>query len=71
MSQKLQNLQEMLFDALIEDLNDPMTRGPGLYAVVRGVLNDHKDEITLLPQETLQSLEDAMSEAAPFKVKVG
>lgn len=61
----------MLFDALIEDLNDPMTRGPGLYAVVRGVLNDHKDEITLLPQETLQSLEDAMSEAAPFKVKVG
>jgi hypothetical protein len=69
MTQKLQNLQEMLFDALIEDLNDPMTRGPGLYAVVRGVLNDHKEDINLLPQETLQTLESAMSEAAPFQIK--
>ena len=69
MTQKLQKLQEMLFDALIEDLNDPMTRGPGLYAVVRGVLNDHKEDINLLPQETLQTLESAMSEAAPFQIK--
>ena len=69
MTQKLQNLQEMLFDALIEALNDPMTRGPGLYAVVRGVLNDHKEDINLLPQETLQTLESAMSEAAPFQIK--
>ena len=70
MSQKLQNLQEMLFDALIEDLNDPTTRGPGLYGVVRGVLNDHKEDINILPQETIQTLENAMSEAAPFKIKV-
>lgn len=71
MDNKLQQLQDMLFDALISDLNDPITRGPGLYAVVRGVLNDHKDSVDLLPQETIVNLEKAMADSAPFKVNVG
>ena len=45
---KLQKLQEMLIDALIEDLNDPTIRGPGLYGVVRGVINDHKEDVNIL-----------------------
>jgi hypothetical protein len=71
MNNKLQQLQEMLFEALISDLNDPVTRGPGLYAVVRGVLNDHKDSVDLLPQEAIENLEQAMADSAPFQVKVG
>tara|TARA_R110002012_G_scaffold12690_1_gene56092 strand:+ start:12838 stop:13050 length:213 start_codon:yes stop_codon:yes gene_type:complete len=65
---KLQQLQEMLIDALIEDLNDPTIRGPGLYGVVRGVINDHKEDINILPQNTIKEIEDAMASAAPFKI---
>ena len=66
---KLQKLQEMLIDALIEDLNDPTIRGPSLYGVVRGVINDHKDDINILPQNTIKEFEDAMASAAPFKIE--
>ena len=66
---KLQKLQEMLIDALIEDLTDPTIRGPGLYGVVRGVINDHKEDVNILPQNTIKEIEDAMSSAAPFKIE--
>jgi|TARA_R100000005_G_C4890247_1_gene137468 hypothetical protein len=59
----------MLIDALIEDLNDPTIRGPGLYGVVRGVINDHKEDVNILPQNTIKEIEDAMSSAAPFKIE--
>ena len=61
-------LQDMLIDALIEDLNDPTIRGPGLYGVVRGVINDHKEDINVLPQNAIKEIEDAMASAAPFKL---
>tara|TARA_E500000305_G_C3983839_1_gene218290 strand:+ start:645 stop:860 length:216 start_codon:yes stop_codon:yes gene_type:complete len=68
MKDKLQRLQEMLIDALILDLDDPTIRGPGLYGVIRGVLNDHKESLELLPQQAIEDLESAMSKAAPFKM---
>jgi hypothetical protein len=70
MKPKLQKLHEGLIDALTEDLNDPTTRGPGLYAVIRGVLNDHKESLDLIPSETMESLENKMAQSAPFKIKV-
>lgn len=62
-------MQEKLLDCLISDLNDPDRRTPGLYTVVRGVLSDHKDQVNRIPNESIEAVEAAMKEAAPFKIK--
>lgn len=62
-------MQEKLLDCLISDLNDPDRRTPGLYTVVRGVLSDHKDQVNRIPNESIEAVEAAIKEAAPFKIK--
>lgn len=64
---KAKDLEDMLLDALIEDLSDPQKRTPGLYQVVRGVVNDHRDEIGTIPKDVLNALEQKISDAVPFK----
>ena len=66
---KVDQLNEMLLDALIMDLQDPDRRGPGLYTVVRGVVNDNREMIDQIPKETIEKVTEAMSEAVPFKFK--
>tara|TARA_R100001082_G_C4238200_1_gene106186 strand:+ start:232 stop:453 length:222 start_codon:yes stop_codon:yes gene_type:complete len=62
-------LQSLLIDCLLMDLNDPTKCTPGLYQVVRGVLNDNKESDETIPQETLEFLENRLSDAIPFKKK--
>jgi len=68
MNQKKQDLlQELLIDCLLVDLSDPDKCTPGLYQVVRGILNDHKELDDAIPQETLDFLESRITDAIPFK----
>jgi hypothetical protein len=60
-------LQQLLIDCMLEDLKDPDKCTPGLYQVVRGVLNDSKQDIDDIPRETLSFLEERLSNAVPFK----
>lgn len=69
MKDKLNDMQERLIDCLINDLNDPDRRTPGLYTVVRGVLSDHKDKVNTIPSESIEAVEAAMKDAVPFKIK--
>lgn len=62
-------MQDLLMDCLINDLNDPDRRTPGLYTVVRGILADHKDKTNSIPSETIEAVEQALKDAAPFKIK--
>jgi formylmethanofuran dehydrogenase subunit B len=69
MKDKLNEMQSKLLDCLINDLNDPDRRTPGLYTVVRGILSDHKDQVNKIPNESIEAVEAAMKDAAPFKIK--
>lgn len=69
MKDKLNEMQEQLLECLIQDLNDPDKRTPGLYTVVRGILSDHKDKVNAIPSESIEAVEVAMKNAVPFKIK--
>jgi len=72
MSEKKINLiHELLLDNLILDLNDSSKCTPGLYQVVRGILTDNKELLDSIPQETLDFLEDKLTDSLPFKKDVG
>jgi hypothetical protein len=64
---KAKTLQDMLFEALIRDLEDPDKCSPGLYQVVRGVVNDNKEDAGSISKDNLKAVEETMSKAAPFK----
>ena len=67
MSNKVDSLQEALFDRLIEDLYDPLKCTPGLYQVVRGVINDNKKDLDSIPNGVMEELQEKLSEVVPFK----
>jgi hypothetical protein len=60
-------LQQLLVDCMLMDLNDPDKCTPGLYQVVRGVLNDNKYNEDSVTAETMTFLEDRLNDAIPFK----
>jgi len=64
-------LQQLLVDCMLLDLQDPDKCTPGLYQVVRGVLNDNKESEDSIPQETMDFLESRLSAAIPFKKETG
>tara|TARA_R100001015_G_C4596654_1_gene151836 strand:- start:190 stop:405 length:216 start_codon:yes stop_codon:yes gene_type:complete len=64
---KAKTLQEMLFEALIRDLEDPDKCSPGLYQVVRGVVNDNREDAGTISKENLKAVEETISKSAPFK----
>ena len=68
-TQKVKTLNEMLLDALARDLRDPDKCTPGLYTVVRGIVNDNREAADAIPSEALAEVTKAMSEAAPFQIK--
>jgi hypothetical protein len=69
MKEKLNELQDLLLDCLVNDLKDPDRRTPGLYTVIRGILSDHKDQVNKIPSESIEAVEQAIKDAAPFKIK--
>lgn len=59
-------LNNILLHQLLEDLHDPSKCSPGLYQVIRGVVNDNRDKLDEIPTEVLDELTD-MLENTPFK----
>ncbi len=64
---KLNKLNSMLLDVLIDDLDDPQKCTPGLYQVIRGYLNDNDERLEGIPQETMDFLQDKLTDTIPFK----
>ena len=64
---KQQLLQQLLTDCLLEDLRDPDKCTPGLYQVVRGIINDNRDPDDAIPKEAMEFLEGRLNDAIPFK----
>tara|TARA_R100000008_G_C3424969_1_gene86771 strand:+ start:277 stop:495 length:219 start_codon:yes stop_codon:yes gene_type:complete len=64
---KLELLNECLLDSLLLDLNDPQKCTPGLYQVIRGYLNDNNEVLDGIPKESLNILENRLTDAIPFK----
>lgn len=65
----LKQLQALLIQALLTDLDTPDKCTPGLYTVVRGILNDHKESLLGIPGDSIFSIEEAMRKSLPFKGK--
>ena len=63
---KVNKLNDVLLDRLMDDLQDPMKCTPGLYQVIRGIINDNRADLDSLPKEALKELENIV-EKAPFK----
>jgi len=69
MKSKVNILNEMLLDALVRDLKDPDKCTPGLYTVVRGIVNDNRLAADGISKDALEEVTKAMSEASPFKIR--
>ena len=63
-------LKQLLIDCLLLDLEDPEKCTPGLYQVVRGVINDNEKDTEEIPQDTLDFLASKLSDAIPFKTNI-
>ena len=64
---KMDKINDLLLQCMTNDLYDPDTCAPGLYQVVRGYLNDNKELLEGIPKESLEFLEDKLSDSIPFK----
>tara|TARA_Y100000004_G_C8625949_1_gene290847 strand:+ start:226 stop:435 length:210 start_codon:yes stop_codon:yes gene_type:complete len=64
---KIDKLNDLLLQCLLEDLNDPTKCTPGLYQVVRGVISDNKQELENIPKDALDFLESKFTDAIPFR----
>lgn len=64
-------LNDLFLETLLIDINDPQKCTPGLYQVIRGVLNDNKELLDGIPKETLDFLENKLSDSLPFKKEAG
>lgn len=62
-------LNQRLVERLLEDLKDDTKSTPGLYQVVRGVVNDNREALDGIPSSTLDTLEESMKSRMPFKFK--
>ncbi len=62
MDNKINQLNELLLNALLVDLDDPQKCTPGLYQVVRGYLNDDQSSLEEIPQDTLDFLETNLTD---------
>lgn len=70
MNKELINLlNQRLIERLLDDLKDDTKSTPGLYQVVRGVVNDNREALDGIPSSTLDTLEESMKARMPFKFK--
>jgi len=65
-SKRIERLQNILIERMLEDLDDPSKCTPGLYQVVRGIITDNRDQLDSIPLETLDYLEDKFKDSIPF-----
>jgi len=68
---KIKKLNNIFLETLLLDLDDPQKCTPGLYQVIRGVINDNKEMLDSIPKESLDFLEDKMKDSLPFKKAMG
>jgi hypothetical protein len=52
---------------LLEDLNDSSKCSPGLYQVVRGVIQDNKELLDNIPSESMEAVEAKLASSVPFR----
>jgi hypothetical protein len=52
---------------LLEDLNDSSKCSPGLYQVIRGVIQDNKELLDTLPNDSITAVENKLASSVPFK----
>lgn len=52
---------------LLEDLSDSSKCGPGLYQVIRGVIQDNKELLDSLPNDSMAAIENKLASSVPFK----
>ena len=65
--QTVNRIYDKLLNTLLEDLSDSSKCGPGLYQVVRGVIQDNRDLLDSIPTEDATSLETKFVSSVPFK----
>ena len=64
---RIKKLNDQFLDTLLMDLDDPQKCTPGLYQVIRGVINDNKEDLDTIPKESMEFLQDKMVSSLPFK----
>jgi hypothetical protein len=65
----IKRLNDRLLSQLLLDLDDPTRGTPGLYTVIRGLINDNREVLDGISHATLDELEAKMASKAPFKFK--
>ena len=65
----INTLNERLMARLLDDLKDDTKSTPGLYQVIRGVINDNREALDGIPSDSLDTLESVMKAKMPFKFK--
>jgi len=69
MSDKINTLNERLADSLLADLDDESKCTPGLYQIIRGYINDNREDLADISSVSLNFLEKKMTDAIPFRKK--
>jgi hypothetical protein len=64
---RIEALQSILIERMLEDLRTPDKCTPGLYQVIRGIITDNREQLDAIPMETLTYLEDKFKDSIPFK----
>ena len=67
---RIKKLNDQFLDTLLLDLDDPQKCTPGLYQVIRGVINDNKEDLDTIPKESMEFLKDKMVSSLPFKKEI-
>ena len=67
MSDKINALNDRLADSLLADLDDESKCTPGLYQIIRGYINDNREALDGIPSDSLDFLEQRMTDAIPFR----
>ena len=66
-AKRIEKLQSILIERMLDDLDDPSKCTPGLYQVVRGIITDNRDQLDSIPTETLDYLEERFKDSIPFR----
>jgi hypothetical protein len=67
MNQRINLLNDRLADSLLADLDDESKCTPGLYQIIRGYINDNREDLDSLSSDSLDFLEKKMTDAIPFR----
>jgi len=54
-------------DTLLTDLGDEFKCTPGLYQVIRGVIQDNRDLLDIIPSDAMAHMENKLAASMPFK----